>query len=183
MFQFNYTLTENDFFQFNINHQLYTRSGKRTFRVIKYSILCIMIIAITPFLFHDLTDLTDTVIIIATGIFCCIVWLISAKRIVIEQAKSFVRKQIKNNHISLPQGGTLSFEEQFISNVGTLQEGKISYRLIDSIYMTNMAIYIYITPTSAIILPYRFIESQEVFNSLVDFLQEKTNNTIINIVK
>ncbi|MDE7268054.1 MAG: YcxB family protein [Lachnospiraceae bacterium] len=89
----------------------------------------------------------------------------------------------KSGRLPYSENGTLTFEENFICDTTPLQETKTSYNLIEEIYTTNEAIYIYNSAASALILPYRFIENQAVFNSLVDFLQAKTGKIIINITE
>ena len=182
-FRFNYTLTENDYFRFHMNHRLHTHAGKISACIFTCSTVCSFIIVMLLYIHYFHSSSWDLVIIIATVIFCCIAWLLSIKRILIEQAKSYAKKQIKIRQLSFPQNGTLTFDEQSISNVDASQEDRFSYNLIRSIYMTNEAIYIYTETSPALILPYRFIESQDVFNNLVDLLQKKTGKTIINITK
>lgn len=182
-FRFNYTLTENDYFRFHMNHALHTRAGKISAYIFTCSTVCSLIIVTLLYIHYFHSSSWDLVIMIATVIFCCIAWLLSIKRILIEQAKSHAKRQIKIRQLSFPQNGTLTFDEQSISNVDASQEDRFSYNLIRSIYITNEAIYIYSETSPALILPYRFIESQDVFNNLVNLLQKKTGKTIINITK
>lgn len=182
MFQFNYTITEDDYLKFNLNHTLHSKFGKRT------ALLCRLAV---PFVFAFFTfiawfgepispSLLKDIIFFSV---LSILWNIFFEKYALYKNKKLMRKMKKVGRLPYNESGTLIFDENFIYDKGIFEQSMVSYNIIEAIYTTNEAVYIYNSAASAIILPYRFIENQAVFNSFMDFLQAKTNKTIINITK
>lgn len=182
MFEFHYNITEDDYVKFNLNHSLHTKIGKRTVLTMQLCVPCIFAVLILLSLIKDISFsfLMTQIIIYGIG---SIFWIIFYRKSILRNIKKSVRTMKKSGRLPYTENGTLIFDENYICEHTALQETKTAYSLIEAIYTTNEALYIYNSAISAIMLPYRFIESQEVFNSLMDFLQEKTGKTIINITK
>lgn len=182
MFQFHYTITDDDYLKFNINHSTQTNIGKATVLTMQLSIPFILVFII---LLSFINGSTFSALMVETIIFTIvsIFWIIYYKKSITRSLKRTMRATKKSGRLPYIANGTLIFDENFMHEDTALQEIKTAYSLIEKIYTTNEALYIYTSAVSAVILPYRFIESQEVFNSLVGFLQEKTGKTIINITK
>jgi len=178
IFQFHYTITDDDYIKFNLNHALNTKIGKKASLISKLAVpvLSALILLMLSLFSGDFG-------LLLTGAILCIFWIVFFKKITLRNIKKNVRMMKKSGRLPYNEYGTLTFEENFICDAAPTQETKTSYNLIEAIYTTDEAIYIYISAASAIILPYRFIENQTVFNKLVDFLQKKTGKSIINITK
>lgn len=182
MFQFNYTITDDDYLKFNINHSTQTKIGKTNVLTMQLiiPIILVFLMLLSYIKGNDFSDLmTQLIISVIVSIFWILYYKLSIPRIV----KQTMRATKKNGRLPYIGNGTLIFDDNFMYENTGIQDTKTSYSLIEAIYTTNEALYIYTGAISAVILPYRFIESQEVFNSLVNFLQEKTGKTIINITK
>ena len=181
MFQFHYTLTEDDYIKFNMNHALNTKAGKKTGLILKSLVPCIFVAMIVLSLSNGISHsslITEIVIFTIVSI----LWVILYKKIILRNIKKSMRMMKKSGRLPYNINGTMTFDENLICDTAPTQETKTSYNLIEAIYTTNDAIYIYNSAVTAFILPYRFIENQATFNSFVDFLQAKTNKTIINII-
>lgn len=181
MFQFHYALTDDDYIKFNFNHALYTKTGKQTTHATKLLVPCSLVLALLILPIHH--DFQLLMIELITFSIISILWIVFFKKIVLYNIKKSVCRTKKSGRLPYTENGTLTFDENFICDQAQTQENKTSYSLVEAIYTTNEAVYIYINAMSAIILPYRFIENQTVFNNFINFLQEKTGKLIINITK
>lgn len=175
--KFTFDLTEQDYLDFNMftvrNYKLYK----------KQSLLLRIIFAIVPFA----TGLVMWLLkgagkagvdfnigtLVAMIILSLLFWFMAPKlfdRMTLRNAKKILFREGNSN---IPGERSVSFDAENIRTVTEYEESLMQYGAITEIKQSDNAIYIYISPAMAIILPFRAFSDEAEKQALLDFVSAR----------
>lgn len=172
MFKFNYTLSDNDYFEYNVFHAFNSPFGKKNALIARFlfPVLFIMIGLILGFLMTD--DIATWCFPILFGL-VAVYWLIFFKRFMTKQIKKNMNRVKKTGKLPYHKEITISFEDDLIIQTTQNGEAKTKYSAIERIAISKNAIYIYINAVQAILIPFTVFPDNKSLEEFLIFFKEK----------
>lgn len=173
MYNFNYKLNDNDYFEFNKYHLENSPEGKRNLFLFKFLMpfFCLIFAIIVLFNNSDyITAAAETAVIIIMSV----IWIIFSKKWYFRSLKKSLIKLRKQGKLPYSSEGTLIFDEEFISDINPLTECKTRYENIENIALNDTYIYIFYGAIQAYIVPLSCFRSEEEKQNFIDFITAKT---------
>jgi len=172
MFQFCYTLNENDYFEFNKYHAFNSPASRKNMIIYRF---------IVPIIFVACGLIAGTIVdepvvtyyfYIAFGI-VAILWLIFFKPLMAKQIKKNIGRIKKSGKLPYQSNVTISFEDDFFVETTENGEARVKYSTIERVIITEKAIYIYINAVQAILLPFTVFSDEQKHDDFIVFIEEK----------
>lgn len=171
MYRFDYDITEQEYMQFNEYHLLNSPSGKRTLLLTKCMgfIVSIAIIIAAGIIGDDKGQLLMNAVFLAVF---SIIWFARGKHIALKNMNKQLKKLKKEDGKLYSNKGTIIFDDKLITDMSEDKELKTPYSTVTKLCTGNGALYIYISPIMAFIVPTRLLNNNtEEFKT---FLESKT---------
>lgn len=100
-------------------------------------------------------------------------WIYSPKLYDIITQRNAERILFKEGKLNILGKRELLFEEEHIRYITEYEEGVTKYTMITDIQESDTAIYFYISPATAIIIPLRVFDSEDIKRELIRFINTK----------
>jgi len=160
MYQFEYLLSENDYYEFSKFHAFNSQSGKRNLLVLRLIIPIFFSVYILLFLISK--DNSNAVLVEGiVGILFSVIGVFISKFIVIRSIKAQIRRMRKDGKLPYGVSSSLQVNEEFLIDESDGIETKIKYANIEKVALGDYAIYVYFNAIQAIVLPFSVFQSQE----------------------
>lgn len=182
LYRFDVNLTEQDYYEFNRFHLFTSHYGKKQFEKIRILTSVIpLILFILRFASYVLSGFA------AENLAVCIVYILLSvflffisKPLVWFISKLQIKQMKKQGKLPFTPASTLEFYDDSFVEITPDNKTESKYSLVDSIYIVNgKMIYIFTNSVLAYMLPVKVFESEEQYNSFMDFITEKTKPAII----
>jgi len=179
MFEFKFTLTEDDYIEFNRFHTRHSPIGKKT-RKLSYIIISV---AVLLGLGVGLTDTEPENLahnLIVSAIVCVFIFGLAFLFIKVGLFdKAIIKWQIKfmkkGGKLPFEKDNLLRFEEDYFLIETENSETKQKYQTIENILVSPYAIYLYFGSVQGYILPLRAFESEQQKEEFITFINQKGN--------
>ena len=175
MYEFQVSLTEEDYVDFNIHHAFYAPQSKQTMRVGRW-ILPVMLLL----LFLVATNSASFEEKLVPGAFLAIIllcWVVFFKKIMMRSIKKRIQKMKAVGKLPYSETTCVQFHEDYIIDISEDLEVKAAYTKIERIAIAPTATYVYCSVMQAFILPDKMFSDTADRLSLLRFLEEKTGKT------
>ena len=173
MFQYQCSLTDDDFIVFN----LYTLRNNPSY---KRSLLLCRLILPAAFLLILLLNLLSHKegLPIQAGIYVIVsaIWIFAVKPLFDHITVRNLKSQLKRSRSMYTPEYSVSFQEDYLLEISPQQETKVFYDKLERIAVHMGAVYIYPTSLSAFILPSAVFETEADRERLLAFLSERRND-------
>ena len=175
MFKFNYTLDDNDYFEFNKYHVQHSPSQRRNQLLTRFGVpfICAMLV----FYFHRSFDGLAFWLSVVALVAVAVGWVVGYPKLVLEP---LIRRMISNlkRDGKLPFGDTelATFEMDYLRKITSTGERRVCYAALQSIVEGETAIYIYLNALEAVIMPNRIFKDEGQRQSFLKFLHTKKNS-------
>lgn len=173
MYRFEYTLSDKDFADFNEYHLKNDSTTKKTLKIIKPIPFAVaIIIFVVNFIKEGVTFIS--MLLPCIVLIAAIIWLIKFDdRVIKKTVKKAIDDQKKSGKMAYSPNGTVTFTEDMIIDKTETIEQRVNYSEVIKIANTDNALYVYITPVAASILPKSLFKSDNELNEFLSFLNEK----------
>ena len=172
LFQFNITLTEEDYLAYNIFHALESAHGKKQVR--KSRLFLLVTFALLLLLVYVVGGWTPYFIcyVILLGLLA-VIYMLLFKKILIRNIKSQLKRLKKLGKLCFEPQSTLEFHEDKMVEISDISRSEQSYRAFERIcLLEDRYIILYRSSLSAFILPVPQIIAQANFEEFINFLTQ-----------
>ena len=174
--KFTFDLTERDYLDFNLftmeNHNI-IKKQKKYLRLLFTAIPFLVFLVDWLLKGRGRPVFTEVICFIAMAILSIVLWVYFPKRynkIVQKNAEKILFKEGKVNVLGKRE---LFFEEERIRYVTEYEEGVTKYEMITEIKEADTAIYLYTSPSTAIMLPLRAFEDEKEKKEFIHFIDTR----------
>lgn len=159
-----YTISEQDYLDFNEHFLRNTTAGKKSFRTYRL-VGVIAVLTVLPLLFIIDSDLIVKSIQLVVLLLMALLWWFISPHIMLNSIKRKLRKAESLEKSLYSQHGQLvfDFENRLIVDTGERAEVRVLFDNVTVCYETVSAFYFYFNSSQAIIMPYRIFETAEDF--------------------
>ncbi len=176
MYRFEYSITEQDYFEFNKFYMLTSKTHKRA--ILFYRCLG-FILSLLIILIFIITNAESGFIIlesICLGIFS-IIWFVLGEKTYFKKLRKTINKLKKEDKLPYSEQGILIFSETEITDISPNKELKAPYSRITQLVIKNNTFYICCSGGMGYIVPFRIIPDNINVGALKSFLESKTGLT------
>lgn len=174
MFEFKITLDDNEYLQFQEYHLSNNPLGKKSLMAVRF------IIPIFPLfvIFFNIKDagFEANLIVAIVMTILLIIWIARSKKEMLNIIKGRIKNMRKIGVIPYHNEVILKFDDESIYEITPNTEHKDKYSLIKNIAVTEKAIYIYVTPVRAYILPVTAFSEVIEKQKFLEFINMKVDN-------
>lgn len=174
MFEFEYTMTKEDYLRYNEYHFLNSKSGKTQIKKYRWTVGIAAIVMLALAVYYtvelELDVLAGALFVFSAVIIVC---MFCGKKIVIRNLKKAVNKASADGKEPYGYKSAISFKDEYIECISELKETKIRYGAIEKVCSSDDAVYIYIEALQALVLPERVFADEAQKRSLLEFVGAK----------
>lgn len=170
-----FSLTLNDYIDFNLYHMKHSKSMKRDFIILKYIVPVILLIC--SFILYHLSGSGDNIRVYFYIVFGTAIYMVIFPRIYVNQIRKGIIKIVnEGNTEDLFGEQTISLKENYLENntVGGCEQ--VKYDSIKRVEVNKQHVYIYKNAIEAFIIPISAFSSQEEKDKFMKILKEKTKS-------
>lgn len=174
MFEFNYSITEEDYVRFNEHHALTSEAGKKGLLAYR----CVIPIISLCFIFVIWAISKDWTLVIIETVFLGIlslVWLLLSKKSYLRSLRRNIKIIKKNGKLPYSTESTLSFGDTTFTDSSKSISTTYDYSAIEAVWVTPTDIYIYTSSIQAVLMPFTIFSSVDEINSFIGFLSTKVD--------
>ena len=176
MFEFERTITENDYIRFNEHHALTFKTGKRGLLIYRFAMPYVSICFI--FVIWAISRDWELVITNAVGLgILSLICILFAKNFYLSSVRRNIKLLKKNGKLPYDSNNHISFDETSFTDADENISSTYKYAAIETVYVTPTDIYLYLNSTSAIIMPYSIFSSVDEINNFIAFLSTKVESS------
>lgn len=176
-YRFQITLSEEDYFSFNIFHLLESPEGKKNLlrgRLIFIGISVLLCIGICLFVRNDPQFVTTYCFLFGSFV---LVYMLLLKKLHRRNIKRQIQRLIKQGKLPFGDPSTIEFFEETVVDSSVGQRLEVRYDALDkALIVNNEYIYLYTNAVTAIILPICQVRAQADMGEFLAFLKEKCPN-------
>ena len=180
MFEFDYTITEKDYWNFNRYHTLHSPAGKKTLLVLSFIIPVLLLIQIVVDVLKGYAEYIIGVAVIY-AVFSGI-WALLLRPMMLIGVRLNMVLQKKNGKLPYDSQIILRFDENFIYEKAPLTETKMSYAKLERIAVGKKGVYLYHTVMSAFLIPNSVFTNAAQKHDFLQFIHHKTNLPISDML-
>jgi MFS superfamily sulfate permease-like transporter len=171
MFEFQVTLTDEDYLQFNVYHMLNGPDGKRSllFTRLVVPMICFLTVLTSAYSDPELAVIEAVILTIIS-----VLWVIFSKKILAKSMKDNVNRMRKNGKLPYSAASIIKFDDACVHEITPDTETKTRYSAIEKIYDTEKAVYLFYSSLQAYILPANTFSNEAEKMRLMSFLHVKT---------
>ena len=180
MFEFDYTVTEKDYIEFNRYHANHSPSGEKSRRILTLIVPAILVIQL---LIEIIGGKTENIVGMAIiYLLYSVFWVLiigPILRLSVRMNTMFLKK---NGKLPYDNEINLKFDEEFIYEKTRLTEIKMSYEKLERISAGKKGVYLYHTVISAFLIPNNAFANAARKYDFLQFIHKKTNLPIEGIL-
>jgi hypothetical protein len=173
MHQFKYTLSDNDYFEFNKHHLFNApanKGGLVAARLMVPAIFVVFLLLSLVFIGFDVSLFIGQVV---GYTIISVAWGFLVKPFYVFTLKKNIKTMKKHGKLPYVQDILICFDEDSVIETTPETETKMKYTKIERIAESNLAIYVYTSAAQAIILPFSVFESEKQRDDFRDFIHCK----------
>ena len=177
IYNFNFSLTYNDYLKFNIHHHNSMGWVKWLDRALRLSlpvVLFFMFLNMLPMLIDGLEVVVIAVLFLIIAAVWFFVFPLISRAITSLMMRVTIKSMQKGGKMPYDSEMRLRFGDDDILEVTEAAESRVKYTSIEKIRMGDTAIYIYISAMQAYIMPFSVFDSREHMGEFIAFVREKT---------
>ena len=180
MFEFDYTVTEKDYMEFNRYHAQNSPAGKKSRNIALYMMLAaLLLVLVTDIISGNTEKMIFTLIAFAVmGVF---VFLLLGP-MMRWNVKLSTRIMKKSGRLPYDKQVNLRFEDDLIIEKTPMTEVKTSYASLERIAVGKEGVYLYNSAISAILIPNTVFSNAAQKFDFLQFIHEKTNLPISDVL-
>lgn len=180
MFEFSYTVSENDYIEFNRYHVQNSMAGKRSRKIALYIILAaLLLLLVTDIISGNMGKITYTLIIYLVIGILMLLLLVPMMRWNIKLNIKLIKK---SGRLPYENEVYLRFEDDLLIDKTPLTEIKTSYAKLERIAVGTSGVYLYNSAISAILIPNSAFANAAQKYDFLQFIHKKTNLPIEGIL-
>ena len=180
MFDFDYTVTEKDYIEFNRYHVQNSPAGKKSRKIALYIMLAaLLLVLLTDFLNGNTEKMIYTLIAFVVMGVCVLLLLGPMMR---WNVKLSTRIMKKSGRLPYDKQVNLRFEDELIIEKTPMTEVKTSYASLERIAVGKEGVYLYNSAISAILIPNTVFTNAAQKYDFLQFMHQKTNLTISDML-
>lgn len=179
MFEFLYTLTEQDYLTFNEYHIEYSPAFKKS-RVILRFLPPVFFLLLVVMTYITSQDSMLLYIMGGMALIASVLWIILYKNIMKKNVKKQIRRLAKTGKLPFNRQVNMRFEETSFVEASSDVASRINYSKIERI-LAGRYVIIYINSMQAHILPGHIFQNREHQDAFLSFLQTKTQAPLVFI--
>lgn len=180
MFEFDYTITENDYWNFNRYHALHSPAGKMTLLVLSLIIPVLLLMQLVVDVLKGYGEYIIGVAIIY-AVFSGI-WALLLRPIMLIGVRLNTMLLKKCGKLPYDSQINLRFDEDFIFKKSPFTEIKMSYAKLERIAVGKKGVYLYHTVMSAFLIPNSVFTNAAQRRDFLQFIHQKTNLLISDML-
>lgn len=173
-FKFHFSLSEQDYIDFNMFHTFASKTGKKQYQRIRW--LTAGIFLLTGFFYlllygFNSDGLTYLCVFALAAVFAFLIAKPSLRASVKRQVK-FLKKQGK---LPFSSEASMTFTENCFTEQTDTNKSEYSYSILCDVYLVNdRMLYLYMDTVRAFLLPVAAFKSKAQFDSFMEFIRGKT---------
>lgn len=174
MFEFNVTLSDDDYLLFNKYHLLNSPIGKKGLMSIRFFIpfICFMFVIILCIAGSDFgLILIESILMTIISI----IWIGFSKKVFLKSMNNRILKMKREGRLPYSNQAIFKFDNEKIQEITPDSESVIKYSLVEKIAVTENAIYIYISSVQAYILPVTVFTDEMEKVKFLEFIKMKSD--------
>ena len=178
MFHFSFTLSEQEYLEFNLYH-LYERpeNRKRLYRQrFLYPFVWLMAMLVIDVLLSF-----AFAFIISLSVVVALLWVLFYKKLSIRGLKEKMRRMKKEGKLPFEPINEISFNEDKFTVKTENKESVISYSCFERVIPAKNALYLYYSVMQAYIIPYSVFSIEKEKTEFYDFICEKVQQNNIAV--
>ena len=172
MYQFNYSLTDKDYFDFNKYHMCNAPAMKKMITGLRILLIALLFFSLLSSL-RNHSDATSLLALIIVYTAVSVAWFFAVKPYLVFLTKINIKLIKKDGKLPYGKNVLINFEEDFFVEATNDTEIKGKYKSVEKIAVAGDAIYIYISAMQAFILPISVFESTAQKNEFLEFINGK----------
>lgn len=170
MFTYHYTVTENDYLTFNAHTLKYTSQGRKNVWIFRGSFLVVALLVVAIMRVLGAEWWMTLVMAIALAI-STVVYGLRAEKEIIKTVEKHMRKAEKKGMPMYSKAGTIVFSDVSIQDDDGRASIKLPYESVYALHVTYQALYFFLDPRCAILLPTHCVGGPGAVGELLAFLQ------------
>lgn len=176
-YQFNITLTEEDYLAFNNFHSFESHHSKKAIRKARLSYLAAMgILAAIAVLITGFSMLSLLYLGLVASF--SLVYMLMFKKILLNNMKNQIKRMKKTGRLPYEAVSTMEFYEDRMAEISPTSRTEESYAVLERLCIVkDRYIFLYRSSISAYILPIAQIQDQVNMEDLITFLSQKCKTT------
>ena len=180
MFEFDYTLSEKDYIEFNRYHAQYSPAGKRGCNVaLDIVIVALLLVLVTELISGNTGDMIYT--LIAFLVIGVIMFFLRGPMLRWNINLS-IKIMKKSGRLPYENQVNLRFENDLIIDKTPMTEIKTLYAKLERIAVGSSGVYLYTSAASAILIPNTAFTNAAQKYDFLQFMHQKTNLTISDML-
>ncbi len=170
MFTYDYTVTENDYLTFNRYTLEHIPEGKRSVWIFRGTFAVIALLLVVIFWLSGVEWFLTLTVTIALAI-ATVVYGLCAKRQIMKVVEKQMRRAEKKGTPLYSKAGIITFNDDAMQDNDGRMDVRIPYQSLHAVHTTPQALYFFVAPTSAILLPTHCVGGPAAVKDLMEFLQ------------
>ena len=180
MFEFDFTVSEKDYIEFNRYHAQKSPAGKKSRRFAMMFVPAVFLIMIAVDYINGETDLMVPMLIVL-GVLGVVMLLLSGP-LMRWNATLSTKLMKKNGRLPYDSQVKLRFDDESIIEKTPMTEVKTSYAKLERIAVGPSGVYLYNSAISAILIPNTAFTNAAQKYDFLQFMHQKTNLTISDML-
>lgn len=179
MFKFNVNLTEQDYYKFNNFNNEESKFGKKLVFMTRIFFLILYFITVSFFINKHGVNTTTFISLIPMFIIG-VLFIVFIKRILRFFNKRGTTTLEKMGKKLYSPVSTVEFSDEYVLETTPETETKLNYTVLENAYIVrNEDVYIYINIQQVLIIPRKCFDSQEQWDSFLEFIKSKLDEVIV----
>ena len=172
MYQFEYTMDENDYFEFNKYHLFENPANKKRvlIRRLMVPLACVVIWLIFLLLGADFDTLS--VLLFVYSVFS-VMWFLSYKYSLIFSLRRNIKAMKKQGKLPYSNEVIIQFNEDCFIETTSATETRTKYTNVEKVVLGKSAVYVYMGAIQAYIVPFSVFETEKQKEEFCAFIENK----------
>ena len=180
MFEFDYTVSEKDYIDFNRYHAQNSPAGKRARTIAIYIMLAALLLVLLSDIFSGNTG--GIIYTLIAFLVMGIIMLLLLGPMMRWNIKLSTKLMKKSGRLPYDSQVNLRFEDELIIEKSPMTEVKTSYAKLERIAVGPSGVYLYNSAISAILIPNTAFTNAAQKYDFLQFMHQKTNLTISDML-
>lgn len=174
-FRFDVSMTEDDYFEYNLFTSLKTEQGKKNLRSFRICLCTVCVVALLLFCDYEVAGNIVTTVVIGIPLLIGL-WFV-LKPVYRQIIRNQINASLKNNKRLYTPQAVLEFYDEWIAETAPDEVTQIRYNVIDRICVSEKgAVYMYLNGMRAYTIPWQTFHSKEEFDCFIAFMHTRCSN-------
>lgn len=173
MFQFTFTLDEQDYFRFNEYHAFVSLTSKKAMQAVRLLVPGILLLVWLAKMLFSAQEPIDLLVGGAVYLLCSVLWIVLFKRYYRQMIRLQIRRMKKRSTLPVQVTNTLVFQQQDFLDIAEGSYSTVQYSKLQRVAVTQGDVYFYLNTMHAVILPFHAFQSDKQRADFLLFLQSR----------